>query len=82
MLIGLTVSEKSDFKWEGAGQQLFGQAANKNPSNQSKNDSAADDSAAGAVAEEEYDPHYDPIVPLPDKIVVSTGEEDEVRHIS
>ncbi|KAK5640487.1 hypothetical protein RI129_011298 [Pyrocoelia pectoralis] len=29
-------------------------------------------------AGEEYDPHYEPIVPLPDAIVVSTGEEEEV----
>lgn len=27
---------------------------------------------------EEYDPHYEPIVPLPEAIVVSTGEEEEI----
>lgn len=42
----------------------------------SKNISASDEADGGA--EEEYDPHFEPIVPLPDKIVVTTGEEDEV----
>lgn len=74
--------EKSDFKWEGAGQPLFvsGQKSSSNQADKSKNESgAADDSGAGP--EEEYDPHYEPIVPLPDKIVVTTGEEDEVRFL-
>lgn len=42
-----------------------------------KNKSKTDDSIEGTGTEEEYDPHYDPIVPLPEAIVVSTGEEDE-----
>lgn len=29
------------------------------------------------VTGEEYDPHYEPIVPLPEAIDVKTGEEDE-----
>lgn len=29
--------------------------------------------------EENYDPHYDPIISLPDEIQVSTGEEDEEK---
>lgn len=41
-----------------------------------KSGNTNDDSGGGA--EDEYDPHYEPIVPLPDKIVVTTGEEDEV----
>lgn len=44
--------------------------------NNSKNKSS--DNVEG---EEEYDPHYEPIVPLPDKIDVKTGEEDEVITI-
>lgn len=65
-----------DFKWEGAGQQLFNAKPNKNSGDKSKNESGVDDDA---VAEEEYDPHYEPIVPLPEKIVVTTGEEDEEK---
>lgn len=29
--------------------------------------------------EQEYDPHFEPIVPLPDAIEVRTGEEDEEK---
>lgn len=29
--------------------------------------------------DENYDPHYDPIIQLPDEIEVKTGEEDEVK---
>lgn len=72
-------AEKTDFQWEGAGQQLFtsAQKSAKDTDKSANESGAGDDSVAGA--EEEYDPHYEPIVPLPDKIVVTTGEEDEVR---
>ncbi|XP_063373482.1 E3 SUMO-protein ligase RanBP2-like isoform X3 [Cydia amplana] len=63
-----------DFKWEGAGQQLFVQA----PKTKSTSD-ADNEVDTGNGAEEEYDPHYEPIVPLPDKITVTTGEEDEEK---
>ena len=32
-----------------------------------------------AVNDENYDPHYDPIISLPDEIKVSTGEEEEEK---
>ncbi|CAK1548449.1 unnamed protein product [Leptosia nina] len=63
--------KSTDFKWEGAGQQLF------NASNSAEK-STEKSSEAGAV-DEEYDPHYEPIVPLPEKIIVTTGEEDEEK---
>ncbi|XP_053601362.1 E3 SUMO-protein ligase RanBP2-like [Plodia interpunctella] len=71
--------KKDNFQWEGAGQQLFGvgqKSANKELE-KSKNESGAGEE--GLAADEEYDPHYEPIVPLPDKIVVTTGEEDEEK---
>lgn len=37
-----------------------------------------DENTSGTQGEEEYDPHYEPIVPMPEAIVVSTGEEEEV----
>lgn len=69
----MIITEKADFKWEGTGQQLFNSSSKKD----SKNVSGAGDES-GNAEEEEFDPHYEPIVPLPDKIVVTTGEEDEV----
>lgn len=41
----------------------------------SKQDDEGDDGAAG---DEDYDPHYEPIIPMPDAVVVTTGEEDEI----
>lgn len=32
-----------------------------------------------AVEDANYDPHYDPIIALPDEITVTTGEEDEQK---
>ncbi|XP_045510672.1 E3 SUMO-protein ligase RanBP2-like [Colias croceus] len=71
------IQKKADFKWEGAGQQLFVSASGKEEG-KSGNDTA-EKSNTSATGEDEYDPHYEPIVPLPDKIVVTTGEEDEEK---
>lgn len=65
------ILEKADFKWAGTGEQLFNSSQKG-----SKNDSGAGDDTGNG--DEEFDPHYEPIVPLPDKIVISTGEEEEV----
>lgn len=73
------IAEKPDFQWESAGQQLFAAAQKSGKGDKTNNDSGAGDDAGGA--DEDYDPHYEPIVPLPDKIVVTTGEEDEVSSI-
>lgn len=43
----------------------------------SVNEEQDEDGDATGNAEEEYDPHYEPIIPMPDAIVVSTGEENE-----
>ncbi|PZC87160.1 hypothetical protein B5X24_HaOG201396 [Helicoverpa armigera] len=72
-----TAQKQTDFKWEGAGQQLFVAKPAKD-SGDKNNESGAGDDSVGA-GDEEYDPHYEPIVPLPDKIVVTTGEEDEEK---
>lgn len=45
--------------------------------NKDKSQDNVEGESEGAAADE-YDPHYEPIVPLPAKIVVTTGEEDEV----
>lgn len=50
-------------------------------SNVSANKSTNGDAneSAGGVEDANYDPHYDPIIALPDEIVVSTGEEEEEK---
>jgi len=62
---GLTV--KDDF---------FSRNAKKADGDTSQNDN---EEASGGGGEDNYDPHYDPIISLPDEIKVSTGEEDEKK---
>lgn len=51
---------------------------NLNKQNVSENaDTSQNDSET--VNDDNYDPHYDPIISLPDEIKVSTGEEDEEK---
>ncbi|XP_036335506.1 E3 SUMO-protein ligase RanBP2-like [Rhagoletis pomonella] len=50
----------------------------KSNQNMSK-DGSANDSAKSAEDNENYDPHYDPVIALPDEIRVSTGEEEETK---
>ncbi|CAH2099768.1 unnamed protein product [Euphydryas editha] len=77
---GFGIQKNSDFQWEGAGQQLF-VSKTREVDDKSKTSVCGDanNSGTGAAVEEEYDPYYEPIVPLPDKIVVTTGEEDEEK---
>lgn len=43
------------------------------------NNPDADTSQNDDTTEDNYDPHYDPIISLPDEIKVSTGEKDEEK---
>jgi E3 SUMO-protein ligase RanBP2 len=49
--------------------------------NKANNPEAGDSSQndENVVNDENYDPHYDPIISLPDEISVSTGEEEEEK---
>lgn len=68
---GFKAKVNPDFQWEGAGQQLF-VAAKRSGEGGKSGEGSAD-------ADDEYDPYYEPIVPLPEKITVVTGEEDEEK---
>jgi len=56
------------FKFAGSGSTLFGK-----PMKSEENDDADDDNAE----DESHDPHFEPIVPLPELVETKTGEEDE-----
>ncbi|XP_058807194.1 E3 SUMO-protein ligase RanBP2-like isoform X2 [Phymastichus coffea] len=77
-----------NFTFEGAGASVFGQktalktatkkASTKTTPNKSKNDDDEDGEEEDDNGEE-HDPHFEPIIPLPDAIEVRTGEEDEEK---
>merc|ERR1712156_131258 len=58
------------FSFAGANKPLFGTTTK--PANESTND---DDTEQ--VEENEHDPHFEPIIPLPELVDVKTGEEEE-----
>lgn len=51
----------------------------KSPNNTKLSESGQGTADNNEVTDENYDPHYDPIIDLPNEIVISTGEEDEVK---
>lgn len=71
-------NEKNPFGFLGAGTPIFGGAAKAAvKANESAEKHEDNDNEDGGAGGDDYDPHYEPIVPLPDAIVVTTGEEDE-----
>jgi len=63
------VKASEDFKFKGAGAAVFGSKATP------KKD--GDESDGEDAEEDAHDPHFEPIVPLPELVTVTTGEEDE-----
>ena len=59
------------FSFAGANKPLF--STTSKPTNESTND----DNDADQVEENEHDPHFEPIIPLPELVDVKTGEEEE-----
>ncbi|XP_011864224.1 PREDICTED: E3 SUMO-protein ligase RanBP2-like [Vollenhovia emeryi] len=78
-----------DFSFAGAGSSVFSSksATSLNSSStvqnksredpQQKEDNEEDDGEVDN--EQEHDPHFEPIIPLPDAIEIRTGEEDEEK---
>ncbi|EFN63981.1 E3 SUMO-protein ligase RanBP2 [Camponotus floridanus] len=79
-----------NFSFAGAGSAVFGSKSttssslnssasvqNKSQDSTQKEDNEEDDGEVDN--EQEHDPHFEPIVPLPDAIEVRTGEEDEEK---
>lgn len=78
-----------NFSFAGAGSSVFGSktATSLNSSavqNKSREDSVqkeAEEDDSEVDNEQEHDPQFEPIIPLPDTIEVRTGEEDEEKGI-
>ena len=64
--------QKSDkpFSFQGAGAAIF----NTSATSPAKKDESTND---GDAEDAEHDPHFEPIIPLPELVQVTTGEEDE-----
>lgn len=88
-LISNLLLSDPNFKFAGAGSTVFGSKttsslnSSEKAQNRSFNDSVQkedNEEDDGEVDnEQEHDPHFEPIVPLPDAIEVRTGEEDEEK---
>lgn len=71
--------DATPFAFMGAGAPVFGgKKATNSPKVKDGNDTSTEEKQEESTnVDEEYDPHYEPIVPLPEAIAVLTGEEDE-----
>ncbi|XP_030766010.1 E3 SUMO-protein ligase RanBP2 [Sitophilus oryzae] len=73
-----TADATKPFSFLGAGAPVFGTSPlTRGTQNEAENNSKDGDDETGEQDDKEHDPHFEPIVPLPDQIVVSTGEENE-----
>ncbi|XP_069676446.1 E3 SUMO-protein ligase RanBP2 isoform X2 [Periplaneta americana] len=73
-----------NFSWAGAGSTVFGssrkqQTPQKIAASGDGNDSSGDEGGADDSANNSHDPHFEPVIDLPDTIEVRTGEEEETK---
>lgn len=71
------------FSFAGAGSKVFGTSSSGTPPRKSTNDEEGDSGGEHDTSEttevETHDPHFEPIIALPDMVEVRTGEEDEEK---
>ena len=72
---GFGAKSSTSFTFSGAGAPVFGQGASKKESTPKSGENNDEDD--GQVEENEHDPHFEPIIPLPELVQVTTGEEEE-----
>lgn len=77
-----SVDASKNFSWAGAGSVVFSNSPVQHASTKAagdRNDVSGDEGCADDSANSSHDPHFEPVVELPDAIEVRTGEEDETK---
>jgi E3 SUMO-protein ligase RanBP2 len=74
-------SVDTNISWAGADSAVFSNTRKQQASRNGRNeiDSSGDEGCADDTAKSSHDPHFEPVINLPDEIEVRTGEEDETK---
>lgn len=75
------MSVDTGVSWGGGSSLAFSNTPKQQASRKGRdeNDSSGDENCADDTANSSHDPHFEPVIDLPDKIEVRTGEEDETK---